>query len=314
MRAVLLAAVLVVGADAACTAGEVPWPAAGGGVTCEPLKEAQTNALAFLGKNAPPWDRLNEYTLFGAPGGVDGLEVGVASLGANATLGARAAYSWAAAVPRSTFEDYVLPYACVNEPRTDWHPLLAAAVDPILAALPGNASTAAVAAAINGYDAAIESAWDRLGGIVFKSSQTPLIFDPVSTVAYGYASCTGVSITFVAALRVAGVAARLVGTPAWGGEPANGNHNWVEIYAPETGRWSFIEAKPAGGGETLADPCDKWFCDPKHFPADDATKVFASRFNRFTNASIYEMAWDPTNLDVPGVDRTKDYFAMCSRC
>ena len=69
------------------------------------------------------------------------------------------------------------------------------------------------------------------------------------------------------------------------------------------------------GGETLDDPCDKWFCNAAHFPSgENATTVFAARFDRVHNDSVYPMAWDPTNLDVPGVDRTADYFAMCSKC
>ena len=45
--------------------------------------------------------------------------------------------------------------------------------------------------------------------VVFKSSQTPLIFDPMSIIVFGYASCTGVSIFLVDALRSLGVAARM---------------------------------------------------------------------------------------------------------
>ena len=39
-----------------------------------------------------------------------------------------------------------------------------------------------------------EYLWERgyLGNeVVFKSSQTPLIYDPMSTIVFGYASCTG---------------------------------------------------------------------------------------------------------------------------
>ena len=39
-----------------------------------------------------------------------------------------------------------------------------------------------------------EYVWERgyLGNeVVFKSSQTPLIYDPMSTIVFGYASCTG---------------------------------------------------------------------------------------------------------------------------
>ena len=130
--------------------------------------------------------------------------------------------------------------------------------------------------------------------------------------------CTGVSVTFVAALRAAGVPARLVGTPAWEGDPDNGNHNWVEIWRETNGgEWSFVEAKPAGGGETLDNPCDKWFCNAAHFPAasgPNQTMVYAARFDRTENASIYPLAWDLANRDVPGVDRSADYYAMCSEC
>ena len=68
-------------------------------------------------------------------------------------------------MPRAAFNDYVLPYACVNEPRTDWHPLLAAAVEPILAALPAGATVDDVVRAVNGYDPAVASVWARLGGV-----------------------------------------------------------------------------------------------------------------------------------------------------
>ena len=82
-----------------------------------------------------------------------------------------------------------------------------------------------------------------------------LIMDPMSTITFGFASCTGVSILYTDALRAVGVPARLVGTPAWNGEVENGNHNWVEVYTGPTGGWSFIEGAPAGGGETLTNPC-----------------------------------------------------------
>lgn len=66
--------------------------------------------------------------------------------------------------------------------------------------------------------------------IVFKSSQTPLIYDPMSVLSFGYGSCTGVSIFFIDALRSVGVPSRIAGTPAWNGDVSNGNHNWVEVW------------------------------------------------------------------------------------
>ena len=49
----------------------------------------------------------------------------------------------------------------------------------------------------------------RREAIRFKSDQTPLVYDPLSTILFGYASCTGVSIAYVDALRTLGVPARL---------------------------------------------------------------------------------------------------------
>ena len=40
----------------------------------------------------------------------------------------------------------------------------------------------------------------------------------------------------------------------------------------------------------------------------------AARFDRVHNDSVYPMAWDPTNLDVPGVDRTADSREHESEC
>ena len=77
--------------------------------------QASDEALSWLRANAPPYDLENADTLFGAPGGVDGLEFGVAAVAANLTLDARAEHAWAAAVPQDVFNDYVLPYACANE-------------------------------------------------------------------------------------------------------------------------------------------------------------------------------------------------------
>jgi hypothetical protein len=112
--------------------------------------------------------------------------------------------------------------------------------------------------------------------VVFKSSQTPLIYDPMSTLVYGFASCTGVSILFVDALRSVGVPARIAGTPAWNDVYENGNHNWIEVY--DGGEWNFIEAAPAGGGESLSNPCDKWFCSPAKMA--NGTKFYAARWDK----------------------------------
>ena len=278
---------------ASCPEGSITWP----GEPCQPTAEAAVDATAFLSENLPSWDAINRATLF------DG---GIVLPTVNLSLTARTRSAWAASVPRDIFNDYVLPFASVNEARTDWREMFFPALMPVVA----NATNLTEAATlVNAH------AWALFGKpgkpIHFKSEQTPLIYDVMSTMAFGYASCTGVSIMYINALRAVGVPARLVGTPAWNGNVTHGNHNWVEVWLGEDSGWSFIEGAPAGGGETFENPCDKWFCNAAK--AED-TKYYAARFARDAGTQIYPMAWDPTNLGIPGVDRTSFYQQTCGKC
>lgn len=244
---------------------------------------------------------------------------------------------------KSTWLDYVVPYGLLNEGRSNWRALLSGPLMDLLDAYNVTTIDDAVSL-VNGYTNVNESVWTLFSqvcgsvrcssgsfhsspvsvrarawvcvclqdAIVFKSSQTPLIYDPMSVLQFGYASCTGVSVLLVDALRSVGVPARVVGTPAWNGNASNGNHNWIEVYrGPDVG-WSFIEPRPAGSGETLDDPCDKWFCNPSHFPSPNDTPVYAARFN--ATGVPYPMAWDPSNTAIPGVDRTSYYGSVCNAC
>jgi len=106
-----------------------------------------------------------------------------------------------------------------------------------------------------------------------------MIYDPMSIINFGYASCTGVSILYVDALRSVGIPARVAGTPAWNGvtPSLDVNHNWVEVYlgvdpdctADCGDGWYINEAYPAGPGETFDNPCDKWFCNAEKFNPND---------------------------------------------
>jgi hypothetical protein len=321
--------------------------------------------MQWLLDNLFPFDEPNR----------ESIATGIAPASVNLSLTARQRYPWAASVPRTVWRDAVLPYASVNEARTDWRALLTPLLTPLLDALPRGSSLADVALAVN------HQVWSRLvvnvtgrsgNSIRFRSEQTPMIFDPLSVILFGYASCTGISILLIDALRVAGVPARLVGTPAWHGKPDDGNHNWVEVYvgpqegsvsahdgyvgakaddiptgallhplslkaAPAAdaatvppavsaadasldGGWAFIEGSPAGAGESLTNPCDKWFCNAGHFGLT-GTRVFAARYDRSPIDSesgkeevSFPMAWNIKNNDVRGVDRTAYYTRVCTAC
>jgi len=294
-----------------CPPGTVPWP----GEPCQPAAAATSAAETFLRTNMFPWDAPNAESLFdGGP-----IEPTI-----NIALSARQRFGWAARVPRAIWEDAVLPYANVNEAVTNWRQLLWTELVPLVTNLDNASSLADVATFVN------ENMWKTLGKfsgsakVAFKSDSTPLVYDPMSTLAFGYASCTGISILYVDALRTLGVPARMVGTPAWHGIESDGNHNWVEVWlgnktdnnGTDTGdAWAFIEGLPSGGGETFTNPCDKWFCNKAHFQsAPNTTHIFATSFDRHGDKTFYPMAWDLANKEVKGVDRTEIYNAACSRC
>ena len=255
-------------------------------------------------------------TIFGTPVGVDGLDTGLATMGVNASLAAKSMYPWAAEVPKDLWYDYNLPYASVNEARSDWRPYINSKIAPLVADLAKDPATKISSV----VDAVNSQMWTVLGGadgpIWFKSQSTPLVFDPMSVMTYGYASCTGVSLLFVAALKSVGVCARLAGTPMWHMNRAEGNHNWIEVWDVDTQQWAIIEGEPSATGETITDPCSVWFCNPNHFPdtAENVTHVYAARFDRIDADTFYRMSWDPLNFEVPGVDRTEWYRETCGQC
>jgi len=285
----------------ACPAGTVPWEDG----SCEPLEAATAAAKAHLRSNMFAFDKANEATYF---------EAGIAISSVELALRARQRFGWAGRVPHTLWRQFVLPFASVNEARTNWRRLMwdALTVQPWLLKLSNDTSVERVAVALN------QQMWTDLrpnqSPIVFRPDQTPLIFDSISTIAFGYASCTGISISYVNALRTLGIPARLVGTPAWHGRPKDGNHNWVEVLTSDG--WRFIEGAPAGPGETFSNYCDKWFCHPdRFFRNGTGTRVFAAVYGPPTTfGAHYPMAWDIANRDVGAIDRSDWYDAVCSAC
>ena len=88
-------------------------------------------------------------------------------------------------------------------------------------------------------------------------------------------------------------------------------YSWVEVWTGAKDGWRFVEGWPAGPGETLDNPCDKWFCNPAHFN-NSGTRVYAATYQ--STDTHYPLAWDLSNQDVPGVDRTDYYEQVCSAC
>ena len=320
----------------------------GGQGSFQPFSDAASDSVEYLRRNIMPFDIPNLETLGFPPNqdlgdegsspatpvtqritpfkGLlysrqimqlpDGLSDGIVNRTVHLALQTKVDYAWADGVPRHIFFEYILNYACANEARTNWRPLFAGAVQRIIASAGVDVDQTRVEDIVTLISKEIWSALspDPTKPIHFVAGQTPLILDPMSVIAYGYASCTGMSIALVFALRAAGIPARLVGTPAWNGNPDLGNHNWVEVWTSSdeeaTGQWRILE----GGGDSLdKDPCERWFCNSGRF--DGKTQVYATRLDRsLSNGTAYPLAWDKKNLEVPGEDRTSWYTETCNKC
>jgi len=276
--------------------------------------KAEHAALQYLRYNVMVFDLAKLETFGFGPGDgsdVDGLSSGIVGPTVELALQSKKNYTWTDALPKSIFYEYVLNYANTNEARTNWRPLLTDVVQPLLQQYrPQTASD--VVKILNTH------LWTLLApkhsdSIVFVGGQTPLIYDPISVIAFGYASCTGLAILFVNALRAAGVAARVVGTPAWMGDRNQGNHNWVEVF--HDGAWYFMEPSPKQATiDTLErDPCERWFCHKDRF-GDGLTPVYAARLDQKKAITHYPLAWEWNSTDVPGIDRTEYYTKICSKC
>jgi len=284
--------------------------------SCVPSQKGKEMGIAFLLNTLPPWDK--ELKIIDSIG----------STGADLSIQTKMEFPWARDISMQNWFEYNLPYANVDEPRNNWRPLFYNKIKPLIEDLISDPKTKIpdVVKSVN------KQIWKVLGNngveIKFKPSQTPLIYDPMSTIAYGYASCTGVSIVLVDVLRSVGVCARVVGAPAWHNNPQEGNHNWVEVLMesendPSGYEWGIIEAnvtgivgaKLAGLGETLENPCDKWFCNPDHFgEGKKHTPIFAARWDINSTDVRYPMSWNINDKNVAGVDRSDYYNEVCAKC
>ena len=285
-------------------------------------KEAEKDCLSFLKNNIMDFDLPFKETM-GFPDEddttADGLDYGMIQPTIRLALDAKVQYPWTDELPKDIFMDYVLNYANLNEARTNWRPLLVDTMQFNTTELykSGEANISSVTTWVNTH------LWTKLAKdpnhpIYFKSSQTPLIFDPMSIIAFGYASCTGTSILFCNALRAVGIPARVAGTPSWYGNRTQGNHNWVEVYVgsqneEEEDPWKFLEPSPAlPHVDTIdADPCSRWFCESSRYPS---SKVYAAKMSKDRDGLIFPLAWEWNSKDIPAEDRTDYYTRICDAC
>jgi hypothetical protein len=199
-------------------------------------------------------------------------------------------------VSKDLFLQYVLPYANFDEDLDDWREPFSQTLRPLVK----SAHTLKEAAEI-----VVPKVFTDLGAQVqFKSNCTPAILAPVSeTLKEGHASCTGLSILVVDALRSVGIPSRVVGTAEWN-RPDGGNHNWVEVFTGET--WEFFDAAPM----TEVQWNTAWFIDLAKQAVPGIHGIYTPVWDASSADSTYTITWRDPDVSLPAIDRTAFYVKL----
>jgi hypothetical protein len=206
---------------------------------------------------------------------------------------ARSTFLWATQIPEPIFFNEVLPYAVLDEPRENWRRILLEKFRPIAS----SAKTARDAMSL--INAAIRSET----GVIYHTARRAPNQGPLESIESGMASCTGLSILLIDALRAVGLPARIVGTH-WTTMP--GNHSWVEVWLPETQTWALTEYTPHRDGLDHA-----WFIPDaaRAIPGNPLHGVFASTWQR-ADETHFPLAWNLGDRSLPAIDVTDRYIAL----
>lgn len=200
---------------------------------------------------------------------------------------ARAEFPWAAALPDDVFLNEVLPYAVVDEVRSAWR------MDFYGRFAPRVASCATMAAALDTINRILPS----VVGVEYNTLREKTNQNPGESMRQGMASCTGLSVLLVDALRSVGIPARFAGTASWHDD--RGNHSWTEVWLD--GAWHFTEYyQPAALDRA-------WFLADagKAAPADHKYGIYAVSFR--PTGDWFPMVWSRESRAVHGEDVSQRY-------
>lgn len=219
-------------------------------------------------------------------------------LARNVTLAvqARNGFPWGKDIPDDIFLNDVLPYATLDESRDDWR---AGFMERFRKQVEG--CTTATEAAVK-LNAGIEKEL----GVKYSTKRRAANQGPAESIELKMASCSGLSILLTDALRSVCIPARIVGTAMW--TTKEGNHNWVEVWLPETRTWQFTEYNPDQAG------FDHGWMLPDAARAIEGSVVhgiYATSWK--TTGHHFPMIWDLKDASVPGVEVTARYLALGSK-
>lgn len=265
------------------------------------IKEDLTKAFDKAGKNAKELKRAIKKAPIEQKGAIEFLvkhmpESDLKSLSADFLLKnskwaymAKNTFPWAKEISTSVFYNDVLPYASLNERRDEWREDFYNRFSPIVKDCK-NIREAVIKVTANIQENV---------KVKYNTKRRKPDQSPYESMDQGMASCSGLSILLVDALRSVGIPARIAGIPKW--QKIRGNHNWVEVYID--GKWYFTEYNNP--------KLDKsWFLErvgtkipefPKH-------QVYASSFRK-TN-TYFRCVWLPDYKEVPGIVVTKRYVDL----
>lgn len=249
----------------------------------------QAEWKAFL-KTLPP-DELKggEYLLTYMPlSDLKSLKTSTIREALDLSYVAKRSLAWERTIPNDLFFDSVLPYANVTEPRKSMRAEFQHKYLPFVRQTnsPGEAAMLINKALFKDYK------------VTYNTRRLRTDQCPPETIAQGMATCTGLSIMLVDALRAVGVPSRIAGINSWPGR--GGNHTWVEVW--NKGAWHFVgAAEPDDAGLDHS-----WFADEagRAVASNPLNAVWAVTYR--DKGSYFPMVWAP-DVKVPAENVTARY-------
>lgn len=231
-----------------------------------------------------------------------------------------ATHPWSAQVPWPVFLNDVLPYSVLSEPRDKWRGFFMEYFrNKTLFHGPARPTTLADAAVwVNSFS------WNITSPAIHYVASPPNAISAYSVfevIGNKSASCTGLSVFLVSALRSVGIPARLTGTPHWDlgptvcpngdSDPDCGNHDWVEAFTG--GGWSFLDE--AAGPPNARHANLSWFCAPANDTAMPARNHAKHQKIGTLNHTIFAASWGPAELQplyplLDPLSAPAEYFPM----
>lgn len=220
-------------------------------------------------------------------GDLDTLDVAILRENVAYAYRARERFPWAATLPDSVFLNDVLPYAVVDERREAWRKHFYELFEPVVARCTD------IRAAVDSINRRIP----EVVGVEYNTLREKTNQNPSESMRQHMASCTGLSILLVDALRAVGIPARFAGTAAW--HDQRGNHSWTEVWID--GQWHFTEYYFVG----IDRP---WFLADagQATPGDRNHAIYATSYR--PTGDWFPMVWNEPSRDVHAEEVTGHYL------